>query len=293
MPSPIGCPDCGGRRIHSLGALPDVSFFAGRPLAGPLPGGRLLHCRDCDLRFRYPARDDYDRLYDNSAVDTWTPGSLRTDQRLVRDVVAGRADARTVLDFGCYTGDFLAALPPHLQRHGVEVSAAAAAVARQRAGALVTSTLAQQPPAMRFDVIVAMDVIEHVPSPRRLLTELVARLAEGGLLVLTTGDGSHPLFRLAGSRWWYCYFPEHIAFISRRWLHAHVGPAGGRLLGVEAFNYIEAQGGALRWWGWAKYLARPAHHARKRARHLSSTGSDLGVPGIGLARDHLLIRITR
>jgi SAM-dependent methyltransferase len=276
-----------------MGALPDVSSFAGRRLEAPLAGGWLLHCCDCDLRFRHPARDDYDRLYDNSAVDAWSPGPLRTDQRLVHELVANRPGARTVLDCGCYTGEFLARLPPHLQRHGVEISAAAGATAGRRAGALVTRTLAEQPPAMRFDVIVAMDVIEHVPSPLRLLTELVARLAEGGLLVITTGDGGHALFRLAGPRWWYCYYPEHITFISRRWLNTHLGRAGGRLLGVESFNYLDAPGAGLRWWNWAKYLARPAHHARKRARQLQSTGNEPGVPGIGLARDHLLIRITR
>lgn len=287
------CPDCGSPEVRSLGALPDVAFFAGRRLQAPLPGGRLLHCRACDLRFRHPLRDDYDRLYDNEAVDAWAPGALRPDQRRVLELIEQRSEARSVLDYGCYTGEFLARLPMHLQRHGVEISAAAGAVAEQRAGARVTRTLAQQPPGQRFDLIVAMDVIEHVPSPRRLLAELLERLSEGGLLVVTTGDGGHPLFRLAGPRWWYCYYPEHITFISRRWLQAHVAPCGGRLLAAESFDYLEATSRAQRWRAWLKYLARPAHHARKRQAQLQRTGIDPGVPGIGLGRDHMLVAITR
>jgi SAM-dependent methyltransferase len=290
---PTACPDCGSPEVRSLGALPDVAFFAGRRLPAPLPGGRLLHCRSCDLRFRHPLRDDYDRLYDNEAVDAWAPGALRPDQRRVLELIEQRPEARTVLDYGCYTGGFLARLPMHLQRHGVEISAAAGAVAEQRAGARVTRTLAQQPPGQRFDLIVAMDVIEHVPSPRRLLAELLARLSTGGLLVVTTGDGGHALFRLAGPRWWYCYYPEHITFISRRWLDRHVEASGGRLLSAQPFNYLDEGASASRWWSWVKYLARPAHHARKRAAQLERTGTDPGVPGIGLGRDHLLVAITR
>ncbi len=56
---------------------------------------------------------------------------------------------------------------------------------------------------------------------------------------------------------------------------------------------MDAHGAAKRWWGWIKYLLRLTHHARKRSRYLERTGRDLGVPGSGLARDHLLIRITR
>lgn len=287
------CPDCGHEPARSLGALPDVPFFAGRRLAAPLPGGQLWWCPACDLRWRWPLPPDAAKLYDNDAVDAWTLGPMRQDQRLVHDLVAARPQARNVLDFGCYSGEFLARLPAHLQRYGVEVSAAAATLARERAGATVHPALEDHAPDLRFDLIVTMDVIEHLPSPRALLQRLLERLAPGGLLVITTGDGANRLWRWVGPRWWYCYFPEHIAFISRRWLDVHVNAAGARLLDVQTFNYLQEPGAVKRWWGWLKYLARPAHQARKRARHLEATGRDLGVPGGGLVRDHLLVQITR
>ncbi|MBL8342034.1 MAG: class I SAM-dependent methyltransferase [Rubrivivax sp.] len=296
MPAPTAlpaCPDCGHTPATALGALPDVAFFAGRRLVAPLPGGRLLRCAACDLRWRWPLVTGFEQLYDNSAVDAWTMGPMRQDQQLVHDIVVSRGQARNVLDFGCYSGEFLARLPARLQRYGVEVSAAAAALAHERAGATVKATLAQQAADLRFDVVVAMDVIEHVPSPRALLGELLERLAPGGLLIITTGDGANALWRMVGPRWWYCYFPEHIAFISRRWLEVHVPAAGAKLLDVQTFNYLQQPGAAKRWWGWLKYLVRPAHQARKRVRHLQETGRDLGVPGGGLVRDHLLVQVAR
>lgn len=129
-------PDCGATGLHSLGPLPDVAFFAARRLDAPLPAGELLHCPHCDLRLRWPRLPDYQALYDNATVEAWTVGALRKDQRLVRALVEALPARAKVLDFGCYSGDFLAGLPVHLAKYGVEVNAAAAAVARQRSGAL-------------------------------------------------------------------------------------------------------------------------------------------------------------
>ena len=290
------CPDCRGGYLRSLGRLPDVAFFAGRALAQPLPGGELLRCPRCDLRLRWPRLPDYDALYDNTAVDAWAARALRRDQRLVQALVEAETGAASVLDFGCYTGGLLAQLPTHLAKYGVEVAQAAAAMAEATAGARVVSTLDAFPHDLRFDIVLAMDVIEHVPSPRALLEALLSRLEPGGSLVVTTGDGGNALWRAVGSRWWYCYYPEHIAFISARWLRFHARALGARVQGRHAFNYLEAEVAAARmkrWWGWLKYLSRPRHHARKRAEHLARHGSDLGVPGLGLSRDHLLLRLTK
>lgn len=292
------CPDCGSGHLRSLGRLPDVAFFAGRALAQPLAGGELLHCPQCDLRLRWPRLANYDALYDNTALDAWAASALRRDQRLVQALVEAEAEtgATSVLDFGCYAGGLLAKLPAHLAKYGVEVASGAAAQAEASAGARVVATLDAFAPDLRFDIVLAMDVIEHVPSPRALLEALLSRLAPGGSLIITTGDGGNALWRAVGSRWWYCYYPEHITFISARWLRFHAPALGARVQAWHAFNYLEAQGARAlmkRWWGWLKYLVRPQHHARKRARHLARHGSDLGVPGLGLSRDHLLLRLTK
>lgn len=295
MDSAPQCPDCGSGGCASLGSLPDVPFFAGKVLAAPLPGGCLWRCRRCDLRFRWPTLPDYERLYDNAKVDSWTTGPLRVDQQLVLQRLHEPATASRVLDFGCYSGGFLARLSPRFEKFGVEVATAAAEVARERTGARVVARLEELDAKLLFDVIVMMDVVEHVPSPLRLLEQLLQRLAPGGRLLLTTGDGGNLLWRLVGGRWWYCYFPEHIAFISARWARYHAARLGCRIDAVERFNYLdgEERKAAASWSRWLRYLMRPAHHARKRGRFLDRHGQDMGVPGIGLTRDHLFVQVSR
>lgn len=148
---------------------------------------------------------------------------------------------------------------------------------------------------LSFDAIVCMDVIEHMPSPRVLLAHLLARLATGGTLIVTTGDAGNLLWRVLGARWWYCYYPEQIAFISERWLRFHAPAPGAQLRSVERFNYLDApaQGAARRWQALLKYLLMPARHERRRAQQLQRYGHDRGVPGLGLTRDHLLVTLAR
>jgi SAM-dependent methyltransferase len=293
------CPDCGSQQLRCIGILPDVGFFAGSRLDEPLPGGELIQCKRCDLRFRHPHLGiaTYDKLYDNARTDTWIAGPLRVDQRLVQSLAQGARfgspGARVrVLDFGCYAGDLLCSLPAQFEKFGIEVNATAGALAAKRAGARVERDLDHLPPELRFELIVAMDVIEHVPSPRALLKRLVERLAPGGRLVITTGDGAHWLWRLLGGRWWYCHFPEHIAFISRRWLRHHAGGLGVSVQQASSFNYLDAAERPPFLRGWKallRYVLRPGEHAQRQQHHAARHGSDLGVPGIGLTRDHLLL----
>lgn len=299
--APVVCPDCGGTRLRKLGVLPDVADFAGRRLPMPLPGGALLHCADCDLRFRHPrlAAADYDALYDNSQVDAWATGPLRRDQRLVTaclvQALAGQAAGARVLDFGCYTGALLAALPEDLSRHGVEVNAAAAAIAARQARADVRQRLEDFDGAAPFDAIVAIDVLEHMPSPRAWVARLLARLAPGGVLIVSTGDGGNLLWRMLAGRWWYCFYPEHISFISSRWLAFHAGRLGARVMRCETFNYLDEtpRERLRRWPEMIKHFVFSARAERRRARRVARGESDSGVPGIGLTRDHLLVMLKR
>ena len=287
------CPDCGTDRLANLGPLPSVSFFAGLVSDRPLPGGELFRCHVCDLRFRWPLLPDYAALYDNAGVESWSAGSLRHDQRLVMQLLETIPGACKVLDFGCYTGGFLANSTP-----ASIASASRSHKGRQdrprACGCARVTALDEFPDELTFDAIVSMDVVEHVASPRALLQHLHRRLKPNGRLAFSTGDGSSLLWRLVASRWWYCYFPEHIAFISPRWLRFHAPRLGFTIASVQRFNYLQGHAEtAPGWSAWIKYLLRPGRHAAKRAGHLARHGSDMGVPGIGLTRDHLLVQLAR
>ncbi|HMO74518.1 MAG TPA: bifunctional 2-polyprenyl-6-hydroxyphenol methylase/3-demethylubiquinol 3-O-methyltransferase UbiG [Sphingopyxis sp.] len=99
---------------------------------------------------------------------------------------------RTALDVGCGAG--LLAEP--LARMGAAVTGVDAApenIAAARAHAAGqgldiayhAGELAALPPAT-FDLVTSMEVVEHVADPAAFVAELTARLAPGGLMILST-----------------------------------------------------------------------------------------------------------
>ena len=108
------------------------------------------------------------------------------DERKLRPL-----EGRTALDVGCGAG--LLAEP--LARMGANVTAVdaapeliAAAKAHADASGLAIDYRAIGVEGLggRFDLITAMEVIEHVASPSAFVASLAARLAPGGLLILST-----------------------------------------------------------------------------------------------------------
>jgi len=122
-----------------------------------------------------------------------------------------------LLELGCAYGFFLAAARPHFDVTGVELAADAAAHARAQGlnvvtGAADEAMLAGMAP---FDVIVLLDVIEHLPDPAATLALCERHLNPGGIIVIATGDFGALPARLAGARWRLMTPPQHLWFFTR------------------------------------------------------------------------------
>lgn len=124
-----------------------------------------------------------------------------------------KAGAHSVLDLGCGNGWFAGALDRcGFEVTGVDHSDASLRVAREHHPDLRLHRMdLMQPldPSLmhRFDAVVAIDLIDHVPLPRLLIEAALAALLPGGLLVVTStfhGYSKNLVLALAGrfdSRW--------------------------------------------------------------------------------------------
>jgi 2-polyprenyl-3-methyl-5-hydroxy-6-metoxy-1,4-benzoquinol methylase len=123
---------------------------------------------------------------------------------------------KDVLEIGCATGDLLSRMQKEGARvKGLEISDYAADIARKRGSDVTTGTIEDYVVAdrLRFDVVMAFEVIEHVLSPKRFLDHVASLLDKGGLFILSTPNYS--CVNRHGDQWFgFRTSFEHIYFFS-------------------------------------------------------------------------------
>jgi len=133
-----------------------------------------------------------------------------------------------LLELGCAYGFFLQEARPYFDVAGLELAEDAAAHCR-RDGLDVAAGLADAANLARFgrrDVIVMLDVIEHLPQPRETLALCAQHLDPGGIIVITTGDFASPYARLAGRHWRLMTPPQHLWFFTPESMRRLAGGIG-------------------------------------------------------------------
>lgn len=166
------------------------------------------------------------------------------------------ADALDWLDFGCGAGGLLkflrdtAVLEPGGRRvrpQGADVGSYARRLAEVDGFVIYSPDALHRLPAARFDVISAVEVVEHLEHPAPVFALLARLLRPGGLLLLTTGNFASPLARLQGLRFRYCLPEVHVSLFAPRTLEhlyrAHgLRPVRLRYEGGLRFKILKSAG---------------------------------------------------
>ena len=221
VPSQISCRQCGSTDLNFRGAMIQADTFCGIKLPSIWESTSLFECRYCHLTFRYPIRErsEYLNLYKAAPDITYHTDLLRHDQRLVLDAINRHSEGGSILDVGCFDGILLNSLGSSFKKYGIEASIAAQQKCRELnieiVGESEESLLSSD---RKYDVICAIDVIEHLIQPHTFMNNIVERLNPNGFVIISTGNASNGLWKLFGGRYWYCVFLEHISFISPEWI---------------------------------------------------------------------------
>lgn len=206
------CPACGQATLHRM--LYEKN------------GCRVLRCDECglgrtDASGFDPSAYYTDDYFSGGRADGYAdyrsaePILRREFAHVLRFIRRYKPTGR-LLEIGCAYGFFLQEARAHFDVQGIEIAAEAAAYARQsglevRQGLADAATLA---PLGSFDVIVLLDVIEHLPDPAATMRLIAERLNPGGIVVMTTGDFASPVARIAGSHWRLMTPPQHLWFFT-------------------------------------------------------------------------------
>ena len=84
-----------------------------------------------------------------------------------------------------------------------------------------------------FDVIVSIEVIEHINTPRRELAAFEIILRQGGIVYVTTPNFNSISRDMAGSRWNIIEYPEHLCYYTKHSLEKLFREANFSLLNIS------------------------------------------------------------
>jgi len=211
----------------------------------------LWRCSDCGFVFA-PAGDVedlmglYERLTDPGYAESQESRILQM-RWLLKEALEDKPEAADLLDIGAGTGLLVReARALGLDAVGVEPSAWLVEHAGQSNGVDVLQGVYPHPAlaGRRFDLVLLIDVIEHVADPLQLLRDCRAALKPDGLLVLVTPDISSVAAKLLPKRWWH-FRLAHVCFFDKKSFARAAANAG-----LEPLRWLRAK-----WFFQVRYLA--------------------------------------
>jgi SAM-dependent methyltransferase len=237
--STAGCPACGAftpRQLH--GRFRDEEYFTSQELFD------YWRCGACGSVFLDPPpvsrlREIYPSNYYSFAPQAAEGVVQRVkrwlDTRQFRAVLRQlRATELSVLDVGGGTGwllDLLRRLDPRVQyTEVVDLDPDAAQQARASGHEYACQRIEEFTSQRRFDLVLMMNLIEHVEAPRRVLANVAQLLAPGGTVLLKTPNLDALDARLFRRSYWAgLHVPRHWVLFTRRSFERALAGTGLRM----------------------------------------------------------------
>lgn len=243
----IPCNLCGGSNARELYNRPLTADSLSADCAATTDEfrdyGRIVECRDCGLAYTNPRPTAETLLkgYGSCVDETYTQesSSRSINAHISLSVIKRFITSGKLLEIGSSTGYFLNAARTDFAVTGLEPSAWACAIAKERFRLDVTCGSAETAGFTKesFDVVAMIDVIEHLCDPRATLERVTQWLKPGGILYLVTPDiGSLSAKILRGS--WWGLRPAHIYYYDQKTMKALLEAAGYEIVLNKSFGRI-------------------------------------------------------
>jgi len=158
---------------------------------------QLSRCVNCELRFHTKIPADPNDIYQDPS---WAVNTKEDEEdfeyrrerfgreriKLIEDH-CGTVSDKVLLDVGCGNGYFLSAVKEVFKRCvGSELSEHLKELAEKKTGLLIYREELERFPERDFDIITAIDVIEHISTPVRFMKAARDLLKPGGHILLYT-----------------------------------------------------------------------------------------------------------
>lgn len=145
---------------------------------------------------------------------------------------------KTLLDIGCFTGDFLDIAKEHgFETYGFDTLSEALSSISDRHHVWSGSLFAAPRNLPRFDLVTLNDTIEHIADYKHELLFIRKRLLrKKGVLFITTPDATSSVARLMGYRWGALDGHEHLLVYSKYGLSVLLRSSGFHIRRIKRYS---------------------------------------------------------
>ena len=158
----------------------------------------------------------YENYYNANSpeVPTFVTDTLR---KVFSRLESFRSNLNRILDIGFGVGVFLdVASEKKWSCHGTEFSQSSVEMALKKGWAAHFGELTEVDLVGPYDVISAIEVLEHVSSPEVIIKQASVRLRKGGAFYGTTPNGGSLNLMLLGESWSVLSYPEHQVLLNSK-----------------------------------------------------------------------------
>ncbi len=212
----------------------------------------LVECQGCGLVFvsPFPTKSEIRKIYTKETFAKFNPkdktragyghyleeGNIRREMmRKIVSLVEKYKKRGKLLEAGCALGFFLEeAKKSGFEVWGVEIMDFAVDYCRKRGLKQISKGSLEENkfPDSSFDVVAALQLLEHIWDPGAFLQEAKRVLKPNGILVIFVPDRKSITARLMGKHWFGYYHYQHLFVFDKKTLRNYLDKTGFKILGV-------------------------------------------------------------
>lgn len=297
------CPACYSNNFIWIGEIPQqMNTFTWNKLSFCCLRTNLMQCKDCNLYFKWSrfSKEQLDAFYQNVNPETWQYALRdRKDWRIAKDWINKTINEGSILDIGCWDGEFLESLEGTWRRFEIEINPVSANKALAKGIEIIVQNISEMESlSIKFNVTTAFDLIEHVEYPLNFIASMAKITKNNGFIIISSGNIDAMTWKLSGSRYWYCSLPEHISFTNIAWYKFAANKLDLEIQYTEKFSHLSKHSAAQKILDSVKnvtYLVVPVFFTKLRKikhRYINRNNSQVIYnypPSWISSKDHLII----
>lgn len=225
----INCPVCGAdnnRKLfpvfHSNSNVLEILGFGENDEAVD-----IVVCKECSHNYMTPVvkgqlMNKYYSILNSEFYHNSDTPALNHNYREYSDyckMIGALKNTGKILEVGCGNGYLLKNLETlGYDCYGVEPSPMAYTYAKEKLGLNVENKFLAESSFYnkKFDVVILIDVVEHIMDMQTFMKEITTVLNDGGIIFIGTGNIDSLNAKIAGPNWGYFLSWEHVSFFNKQ-----------------------------------------------------------------------------